>query len=91
MASWIGGTEAQRFYQYIRPAARAALKRGDHEIVKKDILDRVAKLKVPGAEASDIEVKRYNRRLESLREEFRANERQLRRDLDVAERKYQPR
>jgi hypothetical protein len=82
VARYIDASPRQRFMQYLRPAARKALKEGWAEFTRKDILSRVGKL--GERPADELGQRRWDRRIAALREEFRANERRERMDRWLA-------
>lgn len=73
MASWIGASPSQRFWQYILPAARDALARGDAELCRADLLRKAAQVEADfAADTSSVRDRKRARRLEALRREWRS-------------------
>ena len=72
MAAWIGASDSQRFWQYLVPAARAALARGDHDSSREWLLGEVRKVEASyAADTSALRDKRRERRLADLRNLWR--------------------
>lgn len=83
MARWIGASASQRFWQYLVPAARAAIEGGDWDNAMADYQAQAEREKaalaaaVPGSLAARL----GERRLESLRREWRSCRDSKARDL----------
>lgn len=74
MASWIGATDAQRFWQYIVPAARRAVADGgwlETEMAALAAKGSDMKAKQETFEVGSTEYRVYARRIEQLREQYR--------------------
>lgn len=85
MASWIGASSSQRFWQYIVPAARRSIENGDWDqcIADYDKQIQFARIELAKHEDSSVDHKRWARRIASY-ETYRADlVRQHEQDLAV--------
>ena len=71
MASWIGATPAQRFKQYVQPAAKKAIASNYKEKQRIQIAERVRSLRAQHAAAeTDAQRRKFNRRIRAQLDEW---------------------
>lgn len=73
MASWIGASDSQRFWQYVVPAARKAVASNWFAEEKARLVEAAAKMQaaLDAAEPGSFTARQANRRLETLRRDYR--------------------
>ena len=72
MANWIGATEAQRFHQYIKPAAERGIASNYKEVLRKEIAANVRELRAAHKAAkTDLQRKKANRRIRAQLDEWK--------------------